>query len=72
MMNKEVKNAIISYIEWVKEQPLNHYEIETDEYKIVVDGIEMNIPTEHDLVESFEQEAAKLEVTVDYYIEEFL
>ena len=71
-MNKEVKNAIISYIEWVKEQPLNHYEIETDEYKIVVDGIEMNIPTEHDLVESFEQEAAKLEVTVDYYIEEFL
>ena len=71
-MNKEVKNAIISYIEWVKEQPLNHYAIETDDCKIVIDGIKMDVPTEHDLVESFEQESAKLEVTVDYYIEEFL
>ena len=71
-MNREVKNAIISYIEWVKEQPLNHYEIETDDCKIVIDGIKMDVPTEHDLVESFEQEASKLEVTVDYYIEEFL
>jgi hypothetical protein len=56
----------------VKKQPLNHYEIKTDDCKIVIDGIEMDVPTEHNLVESFEQEAAKLEVTVDYYIEEFL
>ena len=71
-MDKEVKNLIISYLEWVKEQPPNHYEIETDDCKIVIDGIEMNIPTEQDLVASFEEEAAKLEVTVDYYMEEFL
>jgi len=71
-MDKEVKNLIISYLEWAKEQPPNHYEIETDDCKIVIDGIEMNIPTEQDLVESFEEEAAKLEVTVDYYMEEFL
>ena len=71
-MDKEVKNLIISYLEWAKEQSPNHYEIETDDCKIVIDGIEMNIPTEQDLVESFEKEAAKLEVTVDYYMEEFL
>jgi|TARA_B100000902_G_C26469040_1_gene509198 hypothetical protein len=71
-MDKEVKNLIISYLEWAKEQPPNHYEIETDDCKIVIDGIEMNIPTEQDLVASFEEEAAKLEVTVDYYMEEFL
>ena len=71
-MDKEVKNLIISYLEWAKEQPPNHYEIETDDCKIVIDGIEMNIPTEQDLVASFEEEAAKLEVTVDYYMEEIL
>ena len=71
-MDKEVKNLIISYLEWAKEQPPNHYEIETDDCKIVIDGIEMNIPTEQDLVASFEEEAAKLEVTVDYFMEEFL
>ena len=34
--------------------------------------MEVDIPEEEDLIASFEKEAAKLEVTVDYYMEEFL
>ncbi len=64
MANKN-KNLIISYLEWAKEQPPNHYEIETDDCKIVIDGIEMNIPTEQDLVASFEEEAAKRQMQFD-------
>ena len=48
------------------------HEIDTGEYKIVIDGVEVNIPEEEDIIASLEEEAAKLEVTVDYYMQEFL
>lgn len=43
-----------------------------NEFKVLVDGVEMRIPTEEELFASYEAEAARLEVTVDYYMDEFL
>jgi len=71
-MDKQVKDLIISYLEWEKNQPKDHHEIDTGKYKIVIDGVEVNIPEEEDIIASLEEEAAKLEVTVDYYMQEFL
>ena len=71
-MDKKVKELMLAYMDWQRHQPKDHYEIETSDYKVVIDGIEVDIPTEEDLLASFEREAAELEVTVDYYMEEFL
>ena len=43
-----------------------------NEGKVLVDGVEMTIPTEEELFAVYEAEAARLEVTVDYYMDEFL
>ncbi len=74
-MDKQVKDLLRAYMDWEKNQPKstkNVHQIDTGEYKIVIDGVEVTIPEEEDLMASFEKEAAKLEVTVDYYMEEFL
>jgi len=71
-MDKQVKDLLLAYMDWEKNQPKNVHQIDTGEYKIVIDGVEVDIPEEEDLIASFEEEAAKLEVTVDYYMEEFL
>ena len=71
-MDKQVKDLLLAYMDWEKKQPKNVHQIDTGEYKIVIDGVELDIPEEEDLIASFEEEAAKLEVTVDYYMEEFL
>ena len=71
-MDKQVKDLLLAYMDWEKKQPKNVHQIDAGEYKIVIDGVEVDIPEEEDLIASFEKEAAKLEVTVDYYMEEFL
>ena len=71
-MDKKVKELMLAYMDWQRHQPKDHYEIETSDCKVVIDGIEVDIPTEEDLLTSFEREAAELEVTVDYYMDEFL
>ena len=71
-MDKQVKDLLLAYMDWEKKQPKNVHQIDTGEYKIVIDGVEVDIPEEEDLIASFEKEAAELEVTVDYYMEEFL
>ena len=71
-MDKQVKDLLLAYMDWEKNQPKNVHQINAGEYKIVIDGVEVDIPEEEDLIASFEEEAAKLEVTVDYYMEEFL
>ena len=71
-MDKQVKDLLMAYMDWEKNQPKNVHQIDAGEYKIVIDGVEVDIPEEEDLIASFEEEAAKLEVTVDYYMEEFL
>ena len=71
-MDKQVKDLLLAYMDWEKNQPKNVHQIDAGEYKIVIDGVEVDIPEEEDLIASFEKEAAKLEVTVDYYMEEFL
>lgn len=48
------------------------YLFDENEGKVLVDGVEMTIPTEEELFASYEAEAARLEVTVDYYMDEFL
>ena len=71
-MDKQVKDLLLAYMDWEKKQPKNVHQIDAGEYKIVIDGVEVDIPEEEDLIASFEKEAAELEVTVDYYMEEFL
>ena len=71
-MDKQVKDLLLAYMDWEKNQPKNVHQIDTGEYKIVIDGVEVDIPEEKDLIASFEEVAAKLEVTVDYFMQEFL
>ena len=71
-MDKQVKDLLMAYMDWEKKQPKNVHQIDAGEYKIVIDGVELDIPEEENLIASFEKEAAELEVTVDYYMEEFL
>ena len=71
-MDKQVKDLLLAYMDWEKKQLKNVHQIDAGEYKIVIDGVEVDIPEEEDLIASFEKEAAELEVTVDYYMEEFL
>ena len=71
-MDKQIKDLLLAYMDWEKKQPKNVHQIDAGEYKIVIDGVELDIPEEEDLIASFEKEAAELEVTVDYYMEEFL
>lgn len=71
-MDKQVKDLLMAYMDWEKNQPKNVHQIDAGEYKIVIDGVELDIPEEEDLIASFEKEASELEVTVDYYMEEFL
>ena len=63
-MDKQVKDLLLAYMDWEKKQPKNVHQIDAGEYKIVIDGVEVDIPEEEDLIASFEEEAAKLEVTV--------
>jgi len=63
-MDKQVKDLLRAYVDWEK----NVFQ----KYMVMIDGVEVDIPEEEDLMASFEEEAAKLEVTVDYYMEEFL
>ena len=55
-MDKKVKELMLAYMDWQRHQPKDHYEIETSDYKVVIDGIEVDIPTEEDLLTSFERE----------------
>jgi len=67
-MDHQVKQVLLSYQNWLKNQPKNHYEING----IIIDGIELNIPNDQDTILSFEEDASKLNVTIDYYMDEFL
>ena len=60
-MDKQVKDLLLAYMDWEKKQPKNVHQIDTGEYKIVINGVEVDIPEEEDLIASFEEEAAKLE-----------
>ena len=71
-MDKQVKDLLLAYMDWEKKQPKNVHQIDAGEYKVVIDGVEVDIPEEEDLIASFEKEASELEVTVDYYMQEFL
>jgi len=39
---------------------------------ISIENVEVAIPDENQLIASYEEKAAELEVTVDYYMQEFV
>ena len=57
----------LSFEDWENQQ-----KEQEEELKVLVDGIEMTLPTEEELYAIYEAEAARLELTVDYYIAEFV
>jgi len=64
-------NAFEDFMKHAEVEEMKH-EIRTAKHHVIIDGVEVEIPEENDLIKSFEKEAAELEVTVDYYMQEFL
>ena len=40
---------MLAYMDWQRHQPKDHYEIETSDYKVVIDGIEAIFRQREDL-----------------------
>ena len=68
---QQFMSAFEDYMKHAEVEEMKH-EIRTARHHVIIDGVEVEIPEENDLIKSFEKEAAKLEVTVDYYMAEFL
>ena len=68
---QQFMSAFEDYMKHAEVEEMKH-EIRTARHHVIIDGVEVEIPEENDLIKSFEKEAAKLEVTVDYYMQEFL
>ena len=68
---QQFMSAFEDYMKHAEVEEMKH-EIRTARHHVIIDGVEVEIPEENDLIKSFEKEAAELEVTVDYYMQEFL
>jgi len=68
---QQFMSAFEDYMKHAEVEEMKH-EIRTAKHHVIIDGVEVEIPEENDLIKSFEKEAAELEVTVDYYMAEFL
>jgi len=68
---QQFMSAFEDYMKHAEVEEMKH-EIRTARHHVIIDGVEVEIPEENDLIKSFEKEAAELEVTVDYYMAEFL
>jgi hypothetical protein len=51
---------------------MKHSEVEQLKYEVRIDNVNVVIPEENQLIASYESKAAELEVTVDYYMAEFI
>jgi hypothetical protein len=74
MSEEDVMKLVKSYEDFMKNSDVKElrHEIHTAKHHIIVDGVEVEIPDEDQLISSYEKKAAELDVTVDYYMEEFL
>jgi len=68
---QQFMSAFEDYMKHAEVEEMKH-EIRTAKHHVIIDGVEVEIPEENDLIKSFEKVAAELEVTVDYYMAEFL
>ena len=74
MNDEDIQQFLTAFEDYMKHAEVEEmkHEIRTARHHVIIDGVEVEIPEENDLINSFEEEAAKLEVTVDYYMAEFL
>jgi hypothetical protein len=74
MSEEDVMKLVKAYEDFMKNSDVKElrHEIHTAKHHIIVDGVEVEIPDEDQLISSYEEKAAELDVTVDYYMEEFL
>jgi len=74
MNEEDITQFLSAFEDFMKHAEVEEmkHEIRTAKHHVIIDGVEVEIPEENDLIKSFEKEAAKLEVTVDYYMQEFL
>lgn len=74
MNDEDIRQFLMAFGDFMKHAEVEEmkHEIRTAKHHVIIDGVEVEIPKENDLIKSFEKEAAELEVTVDYYMQEFL
>ena len=74
MNEEDITQFLSAFEDFMKHAEVEEmkHEIRTAKHHVIIDGVEVDIPEENDLIKSFEKEAAELEVTVDYYMAEFL
>lgn len=72
--DEDIQQFLSAFEDFMKHAEVEelYHEIRTPRHTVILDGLEVEIPEENDLINSFEKEAAKHEVTVDYYMAEFL
>ena len=74
MNDEDIQQFMSAFEDFMKHAEVEEmkHEIRTPRHHVIIDGVEVEIPEESDLIERFEEEASKLQVTVDYYMQEFL
>jgi hypothetical protein len=74
MSEEEIYEFLSAYEDFMKHAEVEElkHEIRTAKHSIMIDGLEVEIPDEDQLISSYEKKAAELEVTVDYYMQEFV
>lgn len=74
MNDEDIKMFIKAFEDFMKHSEVEQlkYEIRTPKHMVRIDNVEVAIPDENQLTASYEEKAAELEVTVDYYMQEFV
>ena len=74
MNDEDIKQFVKAFEDFMRHSEVEQlkYEIRTPKHMVRIDNVEVAIPDENQLTASYEQKAAELEVTVDYYIQEFV
>ena len=74
MKDEDIKQFVKAYEDFMKHSEVEQlkHEIRTSKHMISIENVEVAIPDENQLIASYEEKAAELEVTVDYYMQEFV
>jgi len=73
MSEEDVMELIKAYEDFMKHSEVEQlkYEIRTPKCTVKIQNVEVEIPTENQLIATYEKKAAEMNVSVEYYLQEF-
>ena len=74
MNEEEVYQFLAAYEDFMKHAEVEElkYEIRTSKHTVILDGVEVEIPEEDSLIAVYEKKAQEMNVTTEYYLQEFV